>query len=59
MELSKKSKRLVSEMEKHGYYFDAFESSKGNLCFTIVGIVPMYFTTWKELEEYLRGVCWE
>ena len=58
MKLSAKSRKLVAEMESHGYHFDDIESSRGNYCFSHL-FGTMYFESWKDLEEYLNQVCWD
>lgn len=58
MKLSAKSRKLIAEMESHGYHFDDIESFRWSYRF-YNSFGTMYFASWKELEEYLNHVCWD
>lgn len=58
MKIGRKPKKLIAEMEAHGYHFDDLESHRGYLRFMLPW-GAMYFDTWKELDEYPKNVCWD
>lgn len=50
---------LIAAMDAAGYWFDNFESYDGCLVFSGNYGTTMYFDSWEEVEEWLRGVVFD
>lgn len=58
LRLSNNAQTLIRRASRHGLYFDKLESYKGALrFFTHAPNGAVYFSSWKELRNYLRGLC--
>lgn len=58
MKISNRAQMLIRSVEKHGLYFDEIESCKGALRFFMnPPYGAIYFSSWTELQNWLRGLC--
>ena len=58
LRLSNSAQALIRRAQKHGLYFDKIKSYKGALrFFTQAPNEAVYFSSWTELRNYLRGLC--
>lgn len=58
MKKSKALESIIREFESHGIHFDDIESSAGNYRFDLEFGGALYFSSQREMQEYLRGVVW-
>lgn len=49
--------KIIEEMKKRGYFYDELNSHPHYLCFNYDGMVlPMSFSSWKEVDEWVKNV---
>lgn len=59
MKISKALQKIIAEFAKHGYYFDEIGSYRGYYRFAVPAAPgATWFSTQKEMREYLDNVCW-
>ena len=60
MKINNYFRKLINRMEKHGYYFNEYDSYRGYYCFrNELTFLPLWFETQKEIAEYLKNCVFD